>query len=78
MMDIIKEFNEFMKIFNSEVHIKSTSDYYDYCFIFKYENGHVSKDNQKIIQLMRDAGLKLFSYLSVQKDELIVLVTAEV
>ncbi len=60
------------------------SEQYDYCMVFKLDNDSngqptIYPDHAKfIINVMKDAGLETFSYLSVQKDELLVLIRCSV
>jgi hypothetical protein len=51
---------------------------YDYCMVFKLEGNEQSDESKFIIQKMKSKGLDVFCYLSVQKDELIALITAPV
>lgn len=51
---------------------------YDYCMVFQLEgtpgNYQQSKYTKYCVKKMLEVGLELFSYLSVQRDELIVLI----
>lgn len=51
---------------------------YDYCMVFKLEGNEQTDESKFIIQKMKSKGLDVFCYLSVQKDELIALITAPV
>lgn len=51
---------------------------YDYCMVFKLEGNEQSDESKFIIQKMKSKGLDVFCYLSVQKDEMIALITAPV
>jgi hypothetical protein len=55
---------------------------YDYCMVFKLEGepGSLKQSDvaKYVVKKMLDAKFELFSYLSVQRDELIVLIRCPV
>ena len=50
---------------------------FEYVMVFPYKDGKESDFSRFTCQLLLKAGLELFPYLSVQKDELIVLITCK-
>lgn len=71
--------------FVSKTEAGDRSAKYDYCMVFKLieaspKSGIYSQSDESrfIIQRMREKGLDVFCYTSVQNDELIALITAPV
>lgn len=57
------------------------SSTYDYCVVFKMRGSNFEKQSKYAkyaIHAMLEAGLEVFPYLSVQDDELLVLIRAPV
>jgi hypothetical protein len=51
---------------------------YDYCMVFKLVEGKQTDYAKYIVNKMKEAKLEVFSFLSVQRDELLVLIRAPV
>jgi hypothetical protein len=51
---------------------------YDYCMVFRLVEGKQTDYAKYIVNKMKEAKLEVFSFLSVQRDELLVLIRAPV
>lgn len=52
----------------------NSDDNYDYCMVFRAENQQLSEKGHKIVHKIAKAGFRIKCYLSVQKDEVLVLI----
>jgi hypothetical protein len=71
-----------MRVRNSVLRTTPSSEktsLYDYCMVFKLSESSQQTDYSKfIVKQMLEAGLDLFCYWSVQRDEIIVLIRCPV